>query len=487
MPDMADRLALVIGVETHQDAALPPAPHADGDAHAFARALEPLGFGHAGVTLLTAGQATRTALASRLRKLVKSPPAVELLLVFYAGHAFAHNGSVSLACHDTQADDLAETTLPLPALLDALESSGCRRLALFLDVRGTLGDQPLLTASLEAFGSRPGSACFLSCSADQRSHVSGSLKSGVWAHHVVEAFAGKAPRALDGFHLTAASLQAYLDQEVPRTLRATFREAPPQTPRLFAPRERFVLAEVHPPDDQPVADPRLQPLKRGSLRGETAGRVKALAGFRKFHRLPDKVNASARKFVAEIAHDDVKQDVDSVYAAVREALGYKRRDVEGSADRGSGFVRTPDFEYSVSVELADDDPTGVVWRREVAGIRSPDVVLGKPFQRVFAGTFDTLVFEFTRPFDLEAWVDRIEEELPAGVRVRTSSDCSSCDVQVAGSACVVRLYRDRVEIQGQRTPGSRGLVEAFLQFRDLFSGRRDLQELPLLGASENGV
>jgi hypothetical protein len=232
--------------------------------------------------------------------------------------------------------------------------------------------------------------------------------------------------------------------------------------------------------DQATADPRLQPLKRGALRSEATGKVKSLAGYRKFHRLPERVNASARKFVAELAHEDVKQDVDDVYSQVREALGYKRRDVEGSADRGSGFVRTPDFEYSVSADLADDDPATVVWRREVAGIRNPEVVLGRPFQQVFGAMFDTLVFEFTRPFDLEAWVDRIEEEVPAGVKVRTSSDCSSCDVHVRGFAGVIRLYRDWVEVQGRQGPGSKGLVEAFLHFQDLFTGRRDLQALPLL-------
>lgn len=76
--------------------------------------------------------------------------------------------------------------------------------------------------------------------------------------------------------------------------------------------------------------------------------------------------------------------------------------------------------------------------------------------------------------------------MPAGVKLRTASDCSSCDVHVARFAGVIRLYRDRVEIQGQKTPGSKGLVEAFLAFQDLWAGRRDLQELPLLEASATG-
>jgi hypothetical protein len=484
--DMADRWALVIGVESHQGAAL-PAAHAEVDANTFAHVLEPLGFPRDHQIVLLGSQATKTAIESRLRKLSKGAPPAELF-VFYAGHGFHEDAQEYLVCHDSQGDELSATSVPLPSLLDAIAACRGARVALFLDIRRIEPPEtvePLSSRSLaEFFGKTPGAVCFTACGEGETSHVSGALKGSIWTHHLIEALAGRAPKALEaGRLLTAESLQEYLTQEVPRTLRATFREAPAQTPVLFGPpEERFVLADVSEIVDntQPTADPRLQPLKRGSLRNETTAKVKALTGYRKFHRVPDRVNAGSRKFVADLAAEDVKADVDSVYAAVRERMGYKRRDVDGSADRSTGFVRTPDFEYSVGVDLVDDDPTSVVWLREVGGIRNPEVVLGKPFQQVFGAMFDTLVFEFTRPFDLEAWVDHIEDEMPAGVKIRTASDCSRCDVTVGGFLGVIRLFRDRVEIQGGKTPSSKGLVEAFLHFQDLFAGRRDLQELPLV-------
>jgi hypothetical protein len=485
---MTDRLALVIAVEAHAEPdAFPAADFAAGDARAFAHALEALGFAREQHLLLLDGQATRTAIESRLRKLARTPPAPEALFVWLAGHVFHEAGQDYLACFDTLPDDLAATSLALGPLLDTLAACQPGRLVLFLDDRAARGSRRSDAALQRFFAGRAGSACFVSCRPDEVSQVSGTLRAGIWAHHVVDAFIGNAPLALEeGDVLTAASLQEHLLREVPRTLRATFREAPTQTPEVLTGPGRLVLAEVGAvlDQDQATADPRLQPLQRASLRSEVRGRVKALAGYRKFHRLPDRVGPSARKFVSDLSVDDIKADVDQVYAAVREQLGYKRRDVEGSADRGSGFVRTPDFEYSVSVELSDDDPAAVVWRREVAGIRNPAVVLGKPFQKVFGGMFDTLAFAFIRPFDLEAWVDRIEEAMPPGVKLRCASDCSSCDVLVGGFAGVVRLYRDRVEVQGQKTPGSKGLVEAFLRFQDLFSGRADLVELPLLEKKE---
>jgi hypothetical protein len=479
---VAERLALLIATDTHQDADLPASPHAEADAAALSRALEALGFAKENQILLTGSGATRTAVASRLRKLLKSPPALEALFVFFAGHAFRDGSEDYLACFDTQADDLAETSVSLRSLLDALAACSTQRLAVFLDVRSAAGDQPLAHKSLATFfAKRPGASCFVAAGEAEESHASGTLKSGIWAHHLIEALTGKAPLAVeDDEKLTVASLQEHLAREVPRTLRTTFREAPAQTPGLYAPAARFVLADLGKLlEGEPPPDPRLQPLHRASLRAEATAKVKSLAGYRKFHKLPDRVNASSRKFVSDLAADDVKSDVDQVYATVRELLGYKRRDVESSTDRGTGVVRTPDFEYSVSVDMSDDDPTTIVWRREISGIRNPAVILGKAFQQVFGGTFDVLAFEFVRPFDLESWVDRIEEEMPAGVKLRCAADCSTCDVVVAGFAGVIRLSPHRVEVQGQAKPGSGGLVEAFLRFQDLFAGR-DLDQLPLL-------
>ncbi len=468
--------AIILGIDKHQDAALASAPHAAADAAAFAAALEALGC--AGRTVLLDGQATRTAVMSHLRKLAKSPPEADLLIVWFGGLAYSLDGEAFLACHDTLADDLEETGLALSVLLDAIKKSGVRA-ALFLDPRAGVPAERFDPSALEDFKG----GALVACGAGQTSHVSGALKAGVWANQVLDAFRGKAPLALEeGGGLTAASLAAHLEREVPRALRATFREGADQTPLSFVPKKAFALADIAPllGKDQAVADPRLLPLKRGVLRGESRVKVKSLGGYRKFHRLPDRVGDHARRFVAELAAPDVQADVDQFYAAIRELLGYKRRDVEGSADRGSGYVRTPDFEYSVNVTAADDDPLIAVWRREVSAIKSPEVVLGGAFGQVFGDQFDSLVFEFTRPFDLEAWIDRIEEDPPAGVKLRCAPDASSCDVASGGG--VVRLFRDRVEVHAQKTPTSKGLVEAFLGFQDRFKGRAGLEELPLLPA-----
>jgi hypothetical protein len=465
---------------SHPDEAVLPLPHSDADAAALSRALEALGFAREQQIVLTGPQATRTAAASKLRRLTAALGAGDTLYVFYAGHAFRDNGATFLTCADSQADDLPATSLPLRAILDALKAAADGgRAVLFLDAPGLPDD-----SDLRVFDAADNAVCFASCRPCEGSHSSGRLKHGIWAYHLLQAFTGDAPLALeDGRLLTTTSLQAHLTAEAERTLRKTFEDRRTQTPCLHAPEgRRFVLADVAPllAGREGNSDPRYQQLKRGSLHTETTAKVKSLSGFRRFHHVPEHVTPWARQFVAEVAAEEIKADVDAVYTAIRENLGYKRRDVEAGVATGCGYVRTPDFDYQVSVALDEEDPTTVLWRREVVHIRTPEVVLGEGFQSVFGGSFDTLRFQFAGPFDVQAWVDRVEDEAPEGVKLRCASDCSLCEISAAGFPGTIRLRPDRVEIQGRRSLRSADLAEALLRFQDLFAGA-EMKGLPLKG------
>ncbi len=256
---MADRLALVIGVEAPTDSTISPAPFAESDATAFARVLDRLGFRQENQTILLGTQATKTAIESRLRKLAKNPASSQELFVFYAGPSFHVDGNDYLACHDSEADDLAQTSISVNSLLHALTSKDRERIVLFLDARGGIATDSLVE-QLKAF---PSAASFVACEAREKSSFSGALKAGIWAHHVIEALSGKAPLALEGGRfLTASLLQEHLAREIPRTLRATFREAPVQTPDLILPSaSRFLIADVDVflSEADPTSDPRLAP------------------------------------------------------------------------------------------------------------------------------------------------------------------------------------------------------------------------------------
>ena len=167
---------------------------------------------------------------------------------------------------------------------------------------------------------------------------------------------------------------------------------------------------------------------------------------------------------------DIKADLDQTFDAVRESFTYKRKDLDVSAERdGLGFLRTPDFEYTVTVEVNPDDPTEVLWRREIGRLGDPGFVRSEGFVNVFGGRFDRLVFEFAAPVDVAEFVDRIEDSPPEGVKVSVGSVADAAELRLAGFAGRVTVTRTAVTIEGRPGAGA-SLLDQFLTFLRTFRG-----------------
>ncbi|MBX9584682.1 MAG: hypothetical protein K2X87_30635, partial [Gemmataceae bacterium] len=161
-----------------------------------------------------------------------------------------------------------------------------------------------------------------------------------------------------------------------------------------------------------------------------------------------------------------------------EQFGYKRKDLDVSAERdGLGFIRTPDFEYTLTVHVDPDDPTEVIWRREVGRLSDPGFVRSEGFAAIFGGMFDKLVFEFAVPVDVAEFVDRIEDDPPEGVKVSVASGSEAAEVKLAGFGGRITVSRTAVEIEG-RAGATAGLLDQFLSFLRKFSGVGEPRALP---------
>jgi hypothetical protein len=305
-----------------------------------------------------------------------------------------------------------------------------------------------------------------------RSFESGQIRHGIWRHHLIEAITGKVRSCLDkeGI-LTARALHAYLEHAVPRTLRKTYETPQDQTPLLLSESNAAMviadLSAILEPGGE-LLDPAR--MKRVVFRADSVGRVKDLAGYRKSHSLPDRANEWARKYVNRIAAADIKSDLDIMFDTIREQFGYKRKDLDVSAERdGLGFIRTPEFEYTISLTVNADDPTEVTWRREVGRLSGSEFVRSTGFQSVFGSLFDKLVFEFAQPVDVADFVDRIEENPLEGVKITVESDANTAEVVLQGYSGKITVEPEAVVIQGQAgTPAS--LLEQFLVFLRKFGG-----------------
>ena len=474
---MADRAALLIAVETFFEAG-PPVPYAAADCAELLRALPEAGYDSQKCHLVAAARTTKAAIESYLKRLPRLIDKADSLLVMVVTRGFTHRGRGYLLCADSIAPDLPETSIPVAELLAAVHKTKCREITVLLDIdplpqTGEMMPSGLHEGELRAlFDDSPKCVGLLASAPGERSFESAQLRHGIWRHHLIEAFTGKTRSGVgkEGT-LTVRTLHAYLADAVPRTLRRTYETTQEQTPLL--------LGEAH--GDVVVADlsrvlgiggELLDPgrMKRVVFRSESMGDVKDLAGFRKSHSLPDRANEWARKYVNRIGAADLKTDLDSVFDMVREEFGYKRKDLDVSAERdGMGFIRTPDFEYTIALEVNPNDPTEVIWRREIGRLSGPDFVRSRGFQAVFGSMFDRLVFEFDQPVSVAEFVDRLEEAPPEGVKVGVASDANAAEITLAGFAGKIAVEANAVTIHGR--PGNpASLLEQFLAFLRRFGG-----------------
>jgi hypothetical protein len=458
--------AILIAVE--ESDGLPPCESAAEEVHALAMRLEGIGVSKAHQTVLAGTAATRSAIESRLRRLASSLLPDDTVWFVSAGPAFAEDGRGFLACADTLADDQAATAVAVADVVRQLGALGSR-LHFLLDAVG-LNDRELR----ELFPAAGNAVALTASEEGHPSYAAGGRR--LWLQLVGDVLGGQVPEALKEGQLTAGALLDCTAKELPRVIRKSITTPRKQLPRLFGP-EDTQLAAIQ-ATKPPPAKLDLKKLKRIVFRGESRDRVKNLTGFQKNFKLPDAATPSAQKWIYRLAADDLKNAVEETYNALREQLGFKRKDLESTigAD-GFGFIRTPLFDFSISVSLDPDDPTGIVWRREVSQVSDADVLNSEGFRKVFGAQLETLQFEFDKPIDVEALVDRIEDEPPAGVRVRVASDASSCDVTVQGFAGRVHVERKTLRVEGPPGLSPASLVEQFFAFQTRFGGKKGLPAL----------
>ena len=456
---MPERWAVIVAVSPHLHARLDASPFAEADALALSEALAKAGYAGERQIVLTGHFATKTAIESRLRKLKKLVKKGDTLLAWRGGED----------CWDTLPDDREATSLPHADWVQALLGTKATQTAFFF--------ADALTDELrELFAKRPDCAAFFSRTDGDEERSAN--KRTLWGTLVAEAFAGQARKAADDAgRITPGTLQRYIEDELPRRLRKHFESGASQTPVLLGGGDALAdLADAFAGGDASLLDPTR--LRRVVFRGESFTRIKELANYRKSYSLPEQAGPSARKFFARIAAPDLRADLDRMFDAARETLGTKRKDIEIRAgDDGYGSLRLPEFEYTVFVDLVESDPTRLVWRREAGQFADPAFIGSEAFCALFGSTFDSLAFEFAKPVDVPAFVDRLEDDPPPGVKVKAESDGSGCDLTLTGFAGVITVRRNAVTVRG-RTPTAAGLLDLFLQFVRKFGNLGELPALP---------
>jgi hypothetical protein len=452
------KVAVLIAVANYADPRLRPLPFAEADIKALASVLQQQGFAELDRVLLQNEEATKASLESRLTRILKGLGAEDELLLYFAGYAHAQGPAAFLTCYDSDPQNLVRTSIGLDWLGERCRSSDCGKLAVLLDLHGDLppaGDRHALSLRdaeanvAEHFDGGARAVCLAACRFNETSHASGALRHGIWAYHLVEAFAGDTPGALvNGSQLTAASLQKYLQREVPRTLTKTFPAKKAQTPWM-AGNGQLLLADLSDllARRKAPADPSAGQTKNLTLVSQRVRPIRSLSGFEKTFRQPDRANSAADAFVARIAGQEITDDIHRVFAELKGAFRFKRADLHiANHGDGAATIITPFFNYSIAVRVNREDPSQATFRRTVDAIKEPAQLGSAAFERVFKDTFDTIEFDLPTLVDLPAFIDRLEEADDGRIRIDYGPEATCCTLYVTGLPGTVQVTARSVSI-----------------------------------------
>ncbi|GAB6165561.1 hypothetical protein JCM19992_15610 [Thermostilla marina] len=237
-PAQADRWAVLVALDSFDDATIPACPHARADATALYDALLKR-YAVPRSQALKLENPSRVRLTQGLANLLKTVPPDGQLIVFVAGRGGLVDERGYVAAKDTDLANLETTGVALQWLLDQLEACPAKSKLLLFDVDGweqTGGSAAALLATVKG---PPGMAPFrtvtvIAGTVDDQHSVSLESERCAFGEALVSAFRGKADANRDG-RIEPTELFSYLKLETPRLAQAT---AGTQTPEIFLPDNR---------------------------------------------------------------------------------------------------------------------------------------------------------------------------------------------------------------------------------------------------------
>jgi hypothetical protein len=169
-------------------------------------------------------------------------------------------------------------------------------------------------------------------------------------------------------------------------------------------------------------------LTRASFLGFDHGSIKRLSGWRPNHSVPKEHSSYTRAFVQRISEQEIKERLEQFHSAIKDAFAYKRKQIETSTGPGFASCKTPDFDLEISVAIDPEDASRYMETVSVFGIHDHRILESDAFANVYDRKFSEVHFEYSRPFDMHAVIDAIEECNEPNLRLHYPPDTSQCTI-----------------------------------------------------------
>ncbi|MEY3458204.1 MAG: hypothetical protein RL215_1361 [Planctomycetota bacterium] len=210
-------------------------------------------------------------------------------------------------------------------------------------------------------------------------------------------------------------------------------------------------------------------------------RVRDLRGFRRGHQAPTEFSDHAAAFVARIAADDLSAELDERFTDFRRLLKCRRTELQtNDPEAGTAAINAPGFEFRITASLAQDDPSEVLWRRQLSGFTERNRVCSPELAQLFPNTFDTLEFLPLQPPDPVAVIDRIEEQSPPDVVLNYDRHATWCSLTLPRQKVEFHITAELVSLRLQQPATPETLLSLFIQLQNLSSPRQQPPQRPTL-------
>lgn len=176
-----------------------------------------------------------------------------------------------------------------------------------------------------------------------------------------------------------------------------------------------------------------------SLVGERSGRVKELAAYRK----PSGFSGGSFQ-PRGLGAEEVERAGNELFASIRAAMGYKRKDIAFSYDGAAGMLVCRDFDLALEIVFPADEPDAFRLRKTVSNLKS-DAVFDTAFNELFGEVFQRLELRSTSPVRVEDWIDRVEDlDLEDEWRLQYPPDYEYCTLRLPGSEFEIKITPERL-------------------------------------------
>lgn len=185
-----------------------------------------------------------------------------------------------------------------------------------------------------------------------------------------------------------------------------------------------------------------------TLVGEYEGLVKRFSGFDKSrHTAPKFASDRAQQFLARLAEPELVDWSEELFAAYREAMKYRRKDISLVVEGGIARIESKDFVLERRYSLIEDSPESYLVETELLNASSLELLEHEPFNQATGSLFERMRCLFKREVSVESMVDGIEDCSESQVSVDYPSTCEYCEARIEGLEPVFRFDSASLEIR----------------------------------------